>query len=237
MHDTDLKKFYDQEAERQVDAATHHLMWYRFYTMIGMINGKQLSILDIGGGDGDVASTLAKAGHHCYVMDISDVRLKKYEVKAQQQGIKQLLGNVEERIPLDDGVLDVVLCGEIIEHVPDNDRAIDEIHRVLKQSGQFILSVPYRETLKPATCPNCGTKFELNGHLHTYDKDSIADLLEHHGFSVVRRHIGHTKLSRELWRRWHSSLAIPVCHFVDRLTLSLFRASDTWIMMKGIKRK
>ncbi len=236
MHDTELKKFYDQEAVRQVDPETVHLMKYRFNTMMNMITGEHLSILDIGGGDGDVISTLAGRGHRCFGMDISDVRLKKYEEKAKQSGVRQLLGNVGERIPLDDGELDVVLCGEIIEHVPDNDKALEEIRRVLKPNGQFIVSVPYKETLKMAKCPNCGKQFELNGHLHTYDRYSLGDLLRRHGFSVVRRHIGHTKFSREIWKRSDTSLSLSLCHLLDRLTYSAFRASDTWIMMKSTKR-
>ncbi len=235
MQDVELKKFYDQEAARQVDPATIHLMKYRFNTMMNMISGHQLSILDIGGGDGDVITTLAGKGHRCLGMDISDVRLKKYEEKAKQFGITQLLGNVEEKIPLDDGVLDVVLCGEIIEHVPDNDKALEEIRRVLKPDGQFIVSVPYKETLKMAKCPECGKQFELNGHLHTYDKKFLGDLLRRHGFTPVRTHIGHTRFSREIWRRQDNPLALAVCHVIDKLTYSSFRASDTWIMMKSLR--
>ncbi|MFZ1081412.1 MAG: class I SAM-dependent methyltransferase [Candidatus Kryptoniota bacterium] len=236
MHDSDLKKFYDQQAVRQVDPATYHLMWYRFYTMMNMIRGKRLSILEIGAGDGDIVFTLTKKGHSCFAMDISDIRLKRYEAMAHQQGIRQLLGNVEEKIPLENESLDAVLCGEIIEHVPDNDKAIEEIRRVLKRNGQFILSVPYKETLKITKCPDCGKQFELNGYLHTYDKQSVRSLLEQHGFAVVETHIGHTKFSREIWKRWHSSAAVRLCHLIDKLTYGLFKASDTWIMTKGIKK-
>ena len=236
MHTIDLKKFYNKEAVRKIDTATIHLMWYRFYTMINMIRGKQLSILDIGAGDGDIVFALTQKGHHCFAMDISDVRLHKYQAVSQQLGIKQLLGNVEERIPLEDESLDIVLCGEIIEHVPDNDKAIEEIRRVLRLNGQFIVSVPYKETLKIATCPDCGKQFELNGHLHTYDKQILRTLLEHHGFVVLKTHIGHTKISREIWKRWHSPIALFLCHYVDELTNFFFRASDTWIMVKGIKK-
>ncbi len=237
MHDADLKKFYDQEAVRQIDASTHHLMWYRFQTMMGMIHGSALSILDIGAGDGDVVFSLTERGHKCLAMDISDVRLRKYEEKARQSGVRQVVGNVGDKIPLKDRSLDVVLCGEIIEHVPDNDKALEEIRRVLRNGGQFVLSVPYKETLKIAKCPGCGTVFELNGHLHTYDKQSLRHLLEQHGFTVKRVHIGHTKISREIWKRWHSGISIYACHFVDKVSYHFFKASDTWIMVRGIKER
>lgn len=234
-HSIELKRFYDQEALRKIDEDTLSLMKYRFATMIAMIKGKQLTILDIGAGDGDVVFSLASQGHTCIAMDISDVRLKKYEEKAKKLNVKQIIGNVEERIPLDDATVDVVLCGEVIEHVPNNDSALREISRVLKKGGQFIISVPYRETLKIAKCPDCGKTFELNGHLHTYDEKSLAQLLQQHHFMPSRKHIGHTKISRKVWQHWQSPFAVRVCNIIDVLTRTPFRASDTWIMMKGIR--
>jgi ubiquinone/menaquinone biosynthesis C-methylase UbiE len=203
--------------------------------MIGMISGRGLSVLDIGAGDGDVVFELARKGYQCTAMDISRVRLEKYRTLAEAMKVRQLLGNVEEHIPLNNQEVDIVLCGEIIEHVPNNDKALAEINRVLKTGGQYIVSVPYRETLKIATCPDCGKKFEQNGHLHTYDKTILGKMLQKHGFRVEKIHIGHTKFSREIWMRWHSSLSRRICSLVDLLTYHLFRASDTWIMMKGIK--
>jgi ubiquinone/menaquinone biosynthesis C-methylase UbiE len=235
-HSIDLKRFYDQEAVRKIDENTLSLMKYRFSTMIKMISGKKLTILDIGAGDGDIILTLASQGHTCIAMDISDVRLKKYEESARKLNVKQIIGNVEERIPLDNASLDVVLCGEVIEHVPNNDKALSEISRVLKEGGQFIISVPYCETLKIAKCPDCGKTFELNGHLHTYDEKSLRQLLRQHRFKQIRKHIGHTKISRKVWQHWQSPLALQACNIIDVLTRALFRSSDTWIMMKGIRQ-
>lgn len=230
----ELARFYDHEAVRSIDAATYRLMWYRFRVMMGMIEGRGRRILEVGAGDGDVVVTLSERGHTCYAMDISEVRLAKYKERAEAHRITQLLGSVEDHIPLEDASLDVVLCGEVMEHVPDNDRAFEEIRRVLRRGGQLIVSVPYRESLKIATCPNCGKKFELNGHLHTYDLSSLRSLFGHHGFEVVQTHIGHTKVSRVVWSRWQSGLSLFLCRVLDGLTSRAYRASDTWLMMKGV---
>ena len=45
-------------------------------------------------------------------------------------------------LPFADGVADVVLCTEVVEHVPDPVAALAELNRVLKCSGYLILTVP-----------------------------------------------------------------------------------------------
>ncbi len=45
-------------------------------------------------------------------------------------------------IPYDDDTFDLVVCGEVIEHVIDTDKLIDEIKRVLAPGGTMILTTP-----------------------------------------------------------------------------------------------
>jgi hypothetical protein len=42
-----------------------------------------------------------------------------------------------------DGFFDVVMTAEVLEHVPDEQRAIREISRVLARGGHLVLEVPY----------------------------------------------------------------------------------------------
>jgi SAM-dependent methyltransferase len=45
-------------------------------------------------------------------------------------------------LPFDDGSFDGVVCNHVLEHVPDDRRALREIHRVLTAAGWAILLVP-----------------------------------------------------------------------------------------------
>ena len=45
-------------------------------------------------------------------------------------------------IPVKDGNFDAVLCTEVLEHVPEPIRVIEELARVLKPGGKLILSAP-----------------------------------------------------------------------------------------------
>lgn len=54
----------------------------------------------------------------------------------------QLAGSVME-IPLQDASLDSILCLQVLEHVPDPERALHEFFRCLKPGGVLLLSVPH----------------------------------------------------------------------------------------------
>lgn len=54
-------------------------------------------------------------------------------------------------IPVPDGQYDLVLCTQVLEHVPDPEAVLREFHRILKPRGQAWLSAPlfYAEHEKP----------------------------------------------------------------------------------------
>ena len=46
-------------------------------------------------------------------------------------------------LPFLDGSFDVVLCTEVLEHLPEPQRAIDEMYRVLQPGGQLLLTTRF----------------------------------------------------------------------------------------------
>jgi SAM-dependent methyltransferase len=48
-----------------------------------------------------------------------------------------------QAIPVADGVADLVLCTEVMEHVPRPQQMLADIHRVLSPGGALVLSVPF----------------------------------------------------------------------------------------------
>lgn len=46
-------------------------------------------------------------------------------------------------IPEPDAAFDVILCSEVLEHVPDPTMALDEFVRLLKPGGQLLLTAPF----------------------------------------------------------------------------------------------
>lgn len=83
-----------------------------------------------------------------------------------------------------DGCLDVVICHQVLEHVPDDARALREIYRVLRPGGVVNLSVPealYLERTVDWGAPDA----QVYGHIRTYGRDVVAKL-QAAGFAAGR---------------------------------------------------
>ncbi len=46
------------------------------------------------------------------------------------------------KIPLDDNSIDVGVCSEVLEHIPDYGKAMNELYRVIKPGGTLLFSMP-----------------------------------------------------------------------------------------------
>jgi SAM-dependent methyltransferase len=69
----------------------------------------------------------------------------------------------------------VVVCTDVLEHVPDLNAAILQLFRVLKQGGHLVIRVPYRENLEPYL--RLEYPYDL-AHLRSFDEYSLRLLFE-----------------------------------------------------------
>lgn len=58
------------------------------------------------------------------------------------QNTVQVLASITE-VPLPDNSFDVILCTEVLEHVPDTYRAFQEMARLIKTGGHIIITSPF----------------------------------------------------------------------------------------------
>lgn len=54
------------------------------------------------------------------------------------------------RIPVPDSSFDAILCSEVLEHVPEPTRALDEFARLLRPGGKLILTAPFASVVHMA---------------------------------------------------------------------------------------
>jgi SAM-dependent methyltransferase len=90
-----------------------------------------------------------------------------------------------------DNSFDVIYCSHVLEHVPDDRRAMRELARVLKPSGWAVLAVPLREgleTLEDPTITDPQSRQRLFGqwdHVRWYSAADFQRRLEEAGFTVT----------------------------------------------------
>lgn len=99
-------------------------------------------VLDAGCGTGIVArtATRAVAGLEVAGLDVNEGMLAEARRRDDDGAVTWHAGALE-RIPFDDGHFNVVLSQQVLQFVPERDRALREIHRVLAPGGRFVFAL------------------------------------------------------------------------------------------------
>jgi SAM-dependent methyltransferase len=102
--------------------------------------GPGARVLDVGCGAGEAAALAARLGFVCVGIDRSAILLRRAR---EAHGRLALLRAAAERLPLADGAVDAALAECSLSVMPDRDRALDEIGRVLRPGGTLMVSDVY----------------------------------------------------------------------------------------------
>jgi ubiquinone/menaquinone biosynthesis C-methylase UbiE len=161
-------------------------------------------VLDLGCGDGEVAVELARlTGAKVIAADVSNVALDA----CRRRGLQTARLQAGEPLPFAENSFDLVFMTEVIEHLLDPSRTLNEIRRVLRPNGYLILSTP-----NLACLPNrflvllgiqplfsevseegvYGRRFKMFGqggepvgHLRLYTRGALKEVLEASEFKLL----------------------------------------------------
>lgn len=97
-------------------------------------------ILDAGCSSGYGTYYFAKKSAHTSAIDPNEKDINK--AREEHDGIEFTHGFLED-LPYSDGSFDTVVMADVLEHVKDEVKVLSEIHRVLRNDGSVILTVPY----------------------------------------------------------------------------------------------
>ncbi len=110
-------------------------------------------------------------------------------------------------LPFNDGSVDAIICKAVLEHVPEPQRAVSEMHRVLRKGGKIFAYVPFLHGYHGA---------ENYKDYYRFTKD---------GVKYMFRHFVEVKTAEV--RGYFGTLALfvpgnkyltPLTNFLDRLT-------------------
>lgn len=130
-------------------------------------------------------------------------------------------------LPLKDQSIDLVICSEVLEHIPDHGRAIAECIRVLKPGKHLVVSVPRR--WPEAICWLLSHQYRntKGGHIRIYHARKLIDRIQSQSMMHWATHYAHS-LHAPFW--WLKCLLGPQRNNI--LPVALYHRFLTWDLME-----
>lgn len=190
--------------------------------LLAMVGAGEKHVLDIGCSSGYLARPLVERG--CTVVGIE--RDPQAAEAARDVCEEVIVGDVEELdLPFEHESFDVVLCGDLVEHLRNPQSLLARVQPFLKPQGRLVLTTP--------NVANWALRLSLLGgrwrytnrglldrtHVHLFTRKTLLEALDNAGYRVVQLDFT-LPMPSPVASRPHA--LERVAHAVGRLRPSLF---------------
>ena len=133
-----------------------------------------LRILDAGCGSGRTLEDLVAYG------EVSGIELSEdaASVARERECGEVKVGRLED-LPYDDNSFDLITCLDVLEHVPDDRRALSELRRVTEPGGWLVATVPAYQAL-------WSYHDDANRHYRRYERATLTAAVASSGWRLER---------------------------------------------------
>jgi 2-polyprenyl-3-methyl-5-hydroxy-6-metoxy-1,4-benzoquinol methylase len=138
--------------------------------LINSLQPNKGKILDIGAGTGDFLSVAKNDGWQTIGVEPSD----KAKAIAKNKGVLFVSATSE----LENHSFDVISMWHVLEHVPDLDKQIKELKRLLKPTGTLVIAVPNFKSFDAKHYGKFWAAFDVPIHFWHFSKTAIQLLFE-----------------------------------------------------------
>ena len=135
-------------------------------------------ILDIGAGVGDFLSVAKKDGWETIGVEPSE----KAKTIAKTKGVKF----VENLSELESNSFDVITMWHVLEHVPDLEKQIQELKRLVKPTGIIIVAVPNFKSFDAKHYDKYWAAYDVPIHLWHFSKTAIQKLFARQNLELIK---------------------------------------------------
>lgn len=169
----------------------------------------KFNMLDLGCGEGRVLFSLQKKGllqkaKRIIGVDISEIRIRR--LVRNMTDVKGIVSDACNVDILNSSSFDIIICSQLIEHIPDESRLLGEIRRLLKHDGYLYMSSVIKKPYGFWIYRRDG-QFRLGiDHVREYPSSNyFLSLLEKTGFKILQ-----VSLSQVQFRVLHFVISILV---------------------------
>jgi SAM-dependent methyltransferase len=174
-------------------------------------------VLDVGCGAGGNLKTLQDQGWEPYGIEISDV--------AAAHARELVTGNIHtgtlESAPFPPQSFDLILMSHSLEHLPSPVDALRRVHRLLKDDGLLVVSVPNVNSLEFKLFGRWWLQLDPPRHFYHFDKRSLSGFFTQAEFQLHRVRNGVNAIFfmaslDQLWK-YRFQKKVPFRKLIDRL--------------------
>ena len=178
-------KYFSSHTYQGVSFARFSQYWWsnRFFAGLARRYGKQgTRLLEIGSGLGHLVGQLEDS-FETYGMDLNHWAVEESKPVATKTVLQTASA---EEIPFADNAFGVVIIKHIVEHLPDPEKAINEIGRVTAPGGTLILATPNLDSLLKSWKGEKWIGYQDPTHISLKTPAVWLDWIEHSGFVLKR---------------------------------------------------
>jgi ubiquinone/menaquinone biosynthesis C-methylase UbiE len=165
--------------------------------------GLEKTFLDAGSGRGPYCLLASSFFKKVYCDEYDKEELSKAEIFIKNKNVSnvEFLNNDLTKPSYGDNSIDIIVCSEVLEHIPEREKAAAELYRILKPGGTLLLSMPqknslfywnvrriHKETLKTPEPKNSNEDlWHFMQHLKFSHRD-IENIAKNAGFTIIKRY-------------------------------------------------
>ncbi len=154
------------------------------------LTGTGERILDVGCGTGLIGKKIKDKGNVVYGIDFSKGAINN----TRKKGIIARVADIQKSIPFKNNFFDGIILGEIIEHIYDTDKFLQNVRKKLRKGGYVIITTPNLATfgrrilLLLGKNPHIEYYFREDsaGHIRYFIKDTLFKLLSDNRFKIEK---------------------------------------------------
>jgi SAM-dependent methyltransferase len=155
-----------------IDEAVHNtkLELERTADLMRLVPKGYRTVLDAGTRDGYYSIRLTE-----YFESVTALDLTRPQIDCDR--VTCVAGDLT-RLSYPDKSFDFVFCSEVLEHIPNLEKAVSEIKRVARHA--ILIGVPYKQDIRVGrvTCARCGKVSPPWGHVNTFDENRLRTLFQ-----------------------------------------------------------
>ena len=180
VHDFNAKISYPAEGNEDCFKLEDNSLWFiqRNDLILNLINKHHIdgNFLDIGGGNGFQAKAIIKSNFNGRVF----ICEPGYEgcLNAKKRGIENVFNGIFENFPFSENAISVVGLFDVIEHIEDDIKFLNELYERLNVNSYVLINVPALKCL-------WSDVDQFAGHFRRYNKSDIKRFRENTNFEII----------------------------------------------------